>query len=106
MARKPRDYRAEYARRKARLRAEGFTSPKQYTRVRKENMQYTLNESRQDISRFNKRFTPRETMEYHRAFVKRDHKQTRTMNWLIDHDDQGIYPDAGDTAFWDAYFSE
>lgn len=36
MARKPRDYKAEYARTKARIKAAGFKSEREYKRVRKE----------------------------------------------------------------------
>lgn len=86
MARKPRDHKAEYQRRKQLAQQRGFKSVRQYKRVRKEltlprtssvsmkairreGVEWSASHSRKASSRYRMDFTDAEAVDYYQAYV-------------------------------------
>lgn len=85
MAKRVRDHKAEYARRKAKAQASGYKSVRQYKTARKTlalprnesvtdyksaSRQWSKDHSRLKTSRFNSNFKPERVTDYYNAYVR------------------------------------
>jgi hypothetical protein len=96
MARKPRDYKAEYAAAKRRATAQGFKSEREAKRARKDFKlaAWSAKNSHTPRSQYNPNWLPSAKRQYERTFVANDYagmskkarakeKRRRLKEWLV-----------------------